>query len=180
MASQRVLIFAFAGADAIWSEVRRWSDARAPVGADESPEDWPGDIRDEIDAFVEKIFAAALTPPVLYRSEHVDCWSMGDAFADAMGKSDPNCSRQLYTANHEIVATWVTGAERLGSPRPGADEGVWLHNRLNEAVVGWSEFADDRLLILVRTILGGLWTDDEVAASLKSIPDWWDETGPTH
>jgi hypothetical protein len=175
MASQRVLILAFAGplADAIWSDVRRWGDARAPVGTDESPEDWPDDIRDEIDAFVENIVTGAFTPPVLYRSEHVDCWSMGDVFADALGKSDPDYSRQLRTTNHEIIATWVTGVERLGSPRPGADEYGWLHSRVNEAIAAWSEFADDRLLILVRTILGGLWTDDEVAASLESIPEWW-------
>lgn len=35
--------------------------------------------------------------------------------------------------------------------------------------------ADRRLVILVRQVLGGLWSDSEVEKALKSVPQWWND-----
>ena len=48
------------------------------------------------------------------------------------------------------------------------------YNRVNEAIAAWAKLADDRLIILVRSVLGALWRDDEVLTSLQTIPRWWE------
>ena len=39
-------------------------------------------------------------------------------------------------------------------------------------------FAESRLILLVRTVLGGLWEDVDVINSLRGLPEWWTETEP--
>ena len=93
MASQRVLLFTVAGglADAIWNDIRRWSDARVAVASDEwSSDDWPVAIRHEVDQFVTRLSTSGNRPPVLYRSEHLDYWSLGDVFETALVVEHPD------------------------------------------------------------------------------------------
>jgi hypothetical protein len=178
MASQRVLLFTVAGglADAVWNDIRRWSDARVAVVSDEwSTDDWPVAIRQEVDQFVTRMSKSAYWPPVLYRSEHVDCWSMGDVFETALVVEHPDHCRRLLTGSHEIIATWVRFPQRIDPDRDAPDETVWLYSRINEAMAAWGAFAENRLVLLVRTVVGGLWTDDEVSQSLRGIPAWWTE-----
>jgi hypothetical protein len=138
------------------------------------------DVRSEIDAFVEKLDGTCYTPPILYRSEHVDCWSMGDVYDTALVKGHPDCTRRLYTANHQIIATWVRISERIIPDHDSPAETEWLYSRINEAIGAWARFAENRLVVLVRSVLGGLWTDDEVIDALGTIPSWWTETEPSH
>lgn len=176
MASQRVLLFTVGGvlADSIWKEVCRWSDARTTSSiAEWSPDDWPPKVRVEVDAFVAKLRESAYTPPILYRSEHVDCWSMGDVYKEALVKGHPDFCRQLSTTSHEIIATWVRSSERIVPDDDAADETRWLYSRINEAIAAWAQFAENRLVILVRSAFGTLWTDEEVRDALTTIPSWW-------
>jgi hypothetical protein len=159
MASQRVLLLAIGGvlAESIWKDILRWNDARTSAANDEwSSDDWPAAIRDEIDAFVTKITCSAFTPPILYRSEHVDCWSMGDVFHTAMVKAHPE-TRQLYTTKHGVIATRGHFKAQIVLEESTHDETIWIYNRLNEAIAASGYFADDRLIILVRSVLGALW-----------------------
>lgn len=179
MASQRILLLTFGGAlaDAVWQQVCHWSDARQNDKLDEwSSDDWPVSVRREIDAFIEKLEATCYTPPILYRSEHVDCWSMGDVYETALVKGHPDSTRRLYTGNHQIIATWVRFSERIIPDRDSPAETEWLYARINEAIGAWAQFAENRLVLLVRSVLGGLWTDDEVIDALGTIPPWWNET----
>lgn len=181
MASQRVLLVTIAGAlaDTIWKDMRRWADARVAVANDEwSSDDWPDAIKDEADQFVTRLTTTGYFPPVLYRSEHVDCWSMGDVFETALVKGHPDYCRRLLTGSHEIIATWVRFSEHIKPDQYAADETVWLYTHINEAIAAWSTLAENRLVLLVRTVLGGLWEDDDVSDSLRGIPSWWTETEP--
>lgn len=178
MASQRILLLAIGGllAERVWEQVCKWSDRRTTVANDEwSPDDWPHETRNEINTFVERISSEGLVPPILYRSEHVDCWSMGDVFQDALLKKHPDYCRQLYTAEHEIIATRVRFTEQPVIEPDSACETQWLHKRINEAIAAWGELADERLIVLIRTVIGPLWEDQEVTDSLKTLPAWWTE-----
>jgi len=176
MASQRVLLLAIGGvlADDVWRRVCGWADARTTRVTDTwSGDDWPAVVRDEIDAFIEAVRSSGFTPPILYRCEYADCWSMGDVYQRALVKPDSTVCRQLCTMSNEVIARWVRCTERVKPRRDAAPETIWLYNRLNEAAAAWAEMAERRLIVLVRSTFGGLWTDDEVIASLDETPDWW-------
>jgi hypothetical protein len=90
MATQRILIVSVGGelANRMWRDVCRWSDARIGLLENEwSHDDWPAEARTSIDAFIDKIRRSAFTPPVLYRCEHMDCWSMDRQRRQALHRS---------------------------------------------------------------------------------------------
>jgi len=183
MASQRVLLVAIGGdlATAVWRDICRWNDARTTEADDEwAPGDWPCGIRDEVDRFVSKMYRCAFTPPVLYRADYVDVWSMGDVFETALFKKHRDYSRRLYTNDHEIIATWVRHSEHIIPDQEAPDETRWLYHRVNEAMDAWHEFAERRLLVLVRSVIGGLWSEDEVNRALVGVPEWFVETAASH
>lgn len=176
MASQRVMLFTIAGpfAQEIWSNIQQWSNAlRNDDQLEWSSDDWPAETHEEVDRFVARLIEHGFTPPVLYRSEHVDLWSMGDIFTGALGKSDADWSRRLLTHSFGVIATRVSCREKVYPPRGAAPEYRWLYARINEAITAWGPFAEERLVLLVRNVIGGLWMDDEVEKGLREIPDWW-------
>ena len=161
-------------ADVIWADVCRWSIARCPVVSNEwSPDDWPSQTKAEIDTFVAKLTKFAYLPPVLYRSEHIDLWSMGDVFETALGKCYPAQSRKLHTSKHEVIATWGQVLEKILAHKNAPSETKWLYSRINEAIGAWEGFTENRLLLLVRIVLGGLWEDKDVTDAVRKIPSWW-------
>lgn len=177
MATQRILLVAIGGrlAESVWTKICGWADARTTALSDEfSPSDWPASILHEVDRFAKTISDSAFTPPILYRSEHVDCWSMGDVYSEALVKQDLDYCRQLASSEGEIIATWVRFSEQIIADKDAPVETVWFYNRVNEAIAAWGELAEQRLIVCVRSVLGGLWTDDEVIASLTSNCAWWD------
>lgn len=183
MATQRILLLTVGGllADAVWQEVCRLSDARQSEDDNEwSSDDWPVGTQRDIDAFTEKIAASCFTLPILYRSEHVDCWSMGDVYELALVKKHPDCTRRLFTANHQVIATWVHFSEGIIPDHDAPTETLWLYARINEAINAWGEFVENRLVILVRSPIGGLWTNDDVIDALRTIPLWWIAAEPSH
>lgn len=176
MASQRILILTIGGplADVIWADICRWSDARCPVVSDEwSSDDWPSQTKTEIDALVAKLAESAYFPPVLYRSEHIDLWSMGDVFETALGKRRPDQIRKLLTSKHEVIATLGQSLETIRAHKNAPTETKWLYSRINEAIGAWDGFTENRLLLLVRIVLGGLWEDEDVTDAVRKIPAWW-------
>lgn len=176
MASQRVLILTIGGplADVIWADICRWSDARCPVVSDEwSLDDWPSQTKTEIDALAAKLAESAYLPPVLYRSEHIDLWSMGDVFETALGKRRPDQIRKLLTSKHEVIATRAQFLEKLHTRKNAPTETRWLYSRVNEAISAWEGFTENRVLLLVRIVLSGLWEDEDVTDAVRKIPAWW-------
>lgn len=176
MATQRVLVLALGGklAERLGEDVRRWSDGRIASSTDSwSSEDWPEHIRREAESKIARLAATGFTPPVLYRSEHVDCWSMGDVFSSAIACCNPESHFQVMWAGRALYAAWVAGNPAIAPPPTACDEYKWLYQRLNEAIAAWGNLVDRRLIVIARSVTGGLGTDDEVAASLHSMPDWW-------
>ncbi len=179
MASQRVLIVTLGGrlASEAWRDICIWSDARTSQATDEwGPDDWPEATCLLVDAFVDKIASHALTPPVLYRSEHIDLWSMGDIFQRASFRSDRQVSRMLCTRENEVIATWAPLNGPKTPPSDKFSETGQLYRRVSEAFDAWEGRCDQRLVVMIRHLLGGLWTDDEVVESLDKVPEWWSAT----
>jgi hypothetical protein len=100
---------------------------------------------------------------------------MGDVYVTALVKQHPDCCRQLLTESHQLIVTRVESSEQIVHDDDEPDETRWLYNRCNEAIAAWPAISDDRLVIFVRSELGGLWTDEEVANSLEQLPKWWTE-----
>lgn len=172
MASQVVTIFTIGGklADEIQGNLTRWSQARVAEDPSEwSPEQWPDSIQVEVDAFVERLLNFGFEPPVLYRSQHVDLWSMGDVFTRALGAAEV----QLYTDRFEVLSARYEKVAKRPSSSHQFDEYDWLSNRICEAQTAWQELESRRIILIIRDILGGLWCDPEVESSLDKLPEWW-------
>ena len=179
MASQRVLLLTIAGglADSMWNDIRQWSDARVTIAENEwSSDNWPDAIKSEVNHFVTRLTNTGYHPPVLYRSEHIDYWSMGDVFETALVKGHSDYCRRILTGPHAIIATWVRFSEQISPEQDAPDETAWLYSHINEAIAAWSNIAERRLVLLVRTVLGSMWEDHNVSDSLRGIPAWWTET----
>lgn len=178
MATQRVHVFAIGGlpAERFWEKVVAWSDARTVTDAKRwSSDDWPVDVRREVDAFVSRMLLRALSPPILYRAEHLDYWSMGDVFVHAMERVGGDGYKRLQTENHELLAVWSGTGKAIGLDRNASPETVWLYCRLNEAMAAWGDVVERRLIVLIRSPIGGLVTDEEFADALEVLPNWWDD-----
>ena len=172
MASQLITLFAIGGqlADEIETNLARWFSARQAEDPDEwSTEQWPESIHAEIDQFAERLLKHGFTPPIVYRSQHVDLWSAGDVFNRALD----TCDHQLLTNRFQIYSKRASSSHRDDKPLPQFDEYQWLDRRIQEAATSWKEMESTPLLLLFREIMGGLWLDSEVEASLKHLPDWW-------
>lgn len=172
MASQVVTIFSIGGklADEIQTNLTLWSQARIAEDPSEwSPEQWPDSIRAEVDAFVEQLLNFGLEPPVLYRSQHVDLWSMGDVFDRALNGVEV----QLLTDRFELFSKPLPGIAKAGSSREQAADDDSLSTRIREAEMAWPTLDSGRIIIVVREVLRGLWTDQEVESSLDKLPEWW-------
>ncbi|PQO41719.1 hypothetical protein [Blastopirellula marina] len=176
MASQTVTIFAIGGklADAIWQQVQRCYALRLTDDPQAwAPEQWPISIRNEVDALASHLLAKAFTPPILYRSQYVDLWSGGEFFEAAMGVSPAASICHLLTEHYEVYVRHTLVSDIVPRNPNKFDEYRWLERRLAEAFTAWEGFAEERVIVLVREVLGGLWEDQDVGDSLKQIPGWW-------
>lgn len=178
MTSQKVTIIAIGGtfADAIWEKAKSFSAQRLTDDPNEwSSEQWPAETRAAIDTFADCLLTNAFIPPILYRSQHVDLWSAGDIFQSAIvaNPSDAHC--QLLSDRYEVYAVRVGVVQKIVRNVNDCDEYRWLEQRVGEAVSAWESLTEQRVIVLVREVLGGLWEDQEVSDSLEQIPHWWSE-----
>lgn len=179
MASQRVLLFSIAGAfgNHVWERLLRWGAARKPENPGEwSYEQWPAQIREEAIAVIEKLIAVGFSPPILHRSEHVDLWSMNGDFDDAMQRLKSPYVQLILSHHYELFAVKVGGSEKLAPRKTATPEMRLLCRRINEAVTDWNHLAAPRVIVLIRVLLGGLWTDEEVTNTLGQMPSWWNNS----
>ncbi len=103
---------------------------------------------------------------------------MGDVFETALVKENPDYCCRLLTDSHVIIPTRVHFSEQIVPDQDSPDETIWLCSRINEAIAAWNAFAETRLVLLFRTVLGGSWEDDDISCSLHGIPSWRTEAGP--
>lgn len=175
MPSQKITILAVGGllGDEIWKQAQRWSDQRTTDDPHEwSSEQWPLPAREQIDHLTESLLTEAFTPPILYWSQHIDLWSMGDIYADAMAVGSAE-SIQLLTKRFEFYCRRIQGGEKVPRNVNEADEYRWIENHVQEAMTAWDGLVVERVMILIREVLGGSWTDGEVMDGLNQTPKWW-------
>jgi hypothetical protein len=149
MAKQRWTLATFAGesAAAVTALVRSWR-----IGSD------PG----AVDRFCAALRENGLMLPIVYFCEWADRWLMGDLVPGPVAEG-----RLYQTAclSPEQALAWASGC---GHQFP---EQEWLAARLREAAVTWDE-VEPRAVVILREVLDGSTTDDEVHASLHVVPEW--------
>jgi hypothetical protein len=121
-----------------------------------------------VDRFCDTLRANGLSLPIIYFCEWVDRWLTGD-LVPGPGAVDGR-RYQVTCLSAEQALAW---AGRCGHQFV---EQEYLAARLREAAVGWG--GDERLaIVIVREVLGGTTTDDEVEASLSVVPEWLSSPG---
>jgi len=180
VASQRITIAKLAGlsGDIAFQRLSAWSSARI---ADDpnlwSPEQWPDHTRQEADDFAERVRANGLALPICYFVEWTDMWSMGDLLPRWL--TPPNCPRPIgvHANRFEVFAYGLPDEGRLAGYLAAAGpqqfpETDWFVARLQEAVSAWEKLVPRATLVVLRYVVSGSALDEEVAASLKTRPQW--------
>jgi hypothetical protein len=101
--------------------------------------------------------------PIVYFCEWLDRWLMGDLVPGP--EAVEGVRYQAACLVPEQALAW---ADRCGHQFP---EQQWLASRLREAAVAWGG-AEKQVVVLVREVLGGSATDEEVETSLDAVPAW--------
>ena len=180
LAAQRVVIAKIGGvaADAAMRLLQGWAAARGRVDPDEwSADPWPSGVRAQADAFADRLRAHSLSPPVVYFVEWSDPWSMGDLFPRWLTPPDGPPPVAVHADRFEIYGYPLPDDGRLdrhlatAGPQP-FDEYDWFVGRLREAMEAWRGLAGRAAIVVLREVVGGLVTDEELEASLAVVPDW--------
>jgi hypothetical protein len=177
MATQRVTVAKVAGrsAEALRARFLEWSAARTVRDAEVwSAEQWPADARQAMDAFATRLRAESHTPPVLYFSEHVDLWSMGDFFRNCLPAGSRTfgcCGDRFELAAYALpddgsLARFLKESLKRENVRKVPQEENWFHVRLSEAARAWEPLDAESLVVVVREVVAGTVTDIEIQQSL--------------
>jgi hypothetical protein len=180
VATQRITIAKIGGAaaDVIELRLREWSAARQTTDPNEwSSEQWPPDLRRQADSFANQLRTHALVLPVVYFIEWADLWSMGDLYPRWLTPSSGNAPLYIHANRFEIYGYGLPDGGRLADHLSSAgprqwEESDWYASKLSEAVGAWQHLVDRSMLIVLREVVGGLTTDEELVASLDHVPDW--------
>lgn len=156
MATQRLTVATLAGkaAAAVFALFRSWSANSEP---------------DAIDRFCDSLRQHGHLLPIVYFSEWIDRWLMGDRVPgpDAI-------EGRRYQAACLSVEQAITWAGSCGDQFP---EYEWLAARLREAAAGWGVVAERYAVVVVREVFSASTTDEEVRASLDVVPAWLSRLG---
>lgn len=183
MASQRMTVAKLGGAagEVAMLRMREWASARKTDDlAEWSREQWPASVRVRADAFADHLRSHTLDLPMAYFAEWADLWSMGDVFTRLL--TVPGSPRPviIHADRFQILGYGLPDDGRLlqhlaSAGRQQFAEYDWFVWQLQEAVRAWDELIEIAALVVLREVVGGLVTDDELIASLCSVPDWLSE-----
>jgi hypothetical protein len=183
MASQRITVAKLGGAAAEVAMLRmhEWASARETDDLSEwSNEQWPASVRVHADAFADHLRSHALDLPVTYFAEWADRWSMGDVFTRLLTVPTSPPPVIIHANRYQIFGYRLPDDGRLVRHLASAGpqqfvEYDWFVWQLQEAVRAWDELVETAALAVLREVVGGLVTDDELSISLSSVPDWLSE-----
>jgi hypothetical protein len=115
-----------------------------------------------VDRFCQQLPAHGAELPVVYFCEWVDRWLMGDQVPG---------SGAVQGSRFQVTCLSRAGAQ-LQARQCGNqfEEQKWLASRLREAATSWAG-EEPAVVVVVREVLGGSTTDEEIRASLRVIPD---------
>lgn len=159
---------------------QRWSAARVPDPQEPTlvePRQWPADCREEMKQLASDIQTHTTKPPLVFYNEHVDMWSMGDVFQSAF----PADGDHVYEVQSNDMALWCYAMpdndrlqdhlrRELGREQ-FAKERSWHLRVVQQAASAWHP-SDDAAIVVVRQVVGGLVTDEEVERASQVIADW--------
>jgi hypothetical protein len=102
---------------------------------------------------------------------------MGDLFHHWLTPPDGPQPLIVSTERFEVYAYCLPDAGRLKQHLGAAGDQQFAEYdyfvyRLNEAVAAWESLVERAVLVVVREVVGGMVTDDELVASLVLVPDW--------
>lgn len=151
MATQRMMVETLAGqaAVAVTKQFETWRSTPNP---------------EAVDRLCAAIRDNALSLSVVYFTEWVDRWLMGD---QVPGPGAVQGGR--------FQATCLSPAQALdyaGQVVNQHAEQRWLVSRLREAAAGWGGVAEPYAIVIVREVVGPSAGDDEIQAAAQSIPAW--------
>jgi hypothetical protein len=180
LASQRITVAKLAGesADLALQRLGKWSAARQSDDPNLwSPEQWPDDVRKEADDFAECLRAHGLTLPVIYFAEWADMWSIGDLFTRWLTPPDGSRLLGVHATRFELFAYGLPDGGRLAKYLANAGpqqftETDWFIGRLREAIEAWQKLVERAALVVLRYVVDGSISDEEVTASLHNTPGW--------
>lgn len=165
-------------ADFVMDRLQEWTAARQVFDPEEwSSEQWPSVVRGRVDAFADRLRKDACFPPVIYYVEWSDLWSMDDLFSRWLTPPDGPRPINIHADRFEVYGYGLPDNGRLirhlASAGPQQfDEYDLFVNRLYEGVKAWQNLVDRAAVIVLREVVGGLVSDDELRASLSHVPDW--------
>jgi hypothetical protein len=183
LASQRITVAKVGGlaAEVVMLRLREWASARQTDDLTEwSSEQWPLSVRSRADAFADRLRSHALDLPVVYFAEWADLWSMGDVFSRMLAPLGGPAPLTIHAVRFEIYGYGLPDGGRLVQhlasvgPQQFTEED-WFVRQLHEAVLAWQELVEQAALVVLREVVGGLVTDDELSNSLSRVPDWLSE-----
>ncbi len=183
MATQRVTVAKLGGraADVVLLRLKEWASARQTNDPTEwSSEQWPSIVRRRADAFADRLRTHALSLAVVHFSEWADLWSMGDLFLRLLTPPDGQCPLIIHADRFEVYGYGLPDGGRLDRhlARTGPQqfpESGWLVWQLQEAIRAGQELVDRAALVVLREVVGGIVTDEELSDSLSLVPDWLSE-----
>ena len=161
---------------------QRWSEARVASTEEPAlmePGQWPADCRAEMRQFAQFIRTNVGQLPIVFWNEHVDMWSMGDVFRNAFPwnasslfdvESDNALSLLCYAIPDGGLLHAHLGRQlrRMGL----AQEAKWYVRVLQEAATARCPVVEEAAIVVVRQVIAGLVTDDEVEKARHLIPEW--------
>jgi hypothetical protein len=119
----------------------------------------------EIDTFCSQLRANGHARQVLYFTEWIDTWLLGNVLLGPQ----PFWARRFQTASfsREEAKAW---AERCGEQ---FQEQVWLAARLREAAQVWQPLPSaPSVVVVIREVLGVSISDEDIIPSLGVVPSW--------
>ncbi len=117
-----------------------------------------------IDEFCESLGVHRAELPVVYFSEWMDRWLMGDRVPGPGAVEGRRFEATCFTR--------VEAYEWAGRCGTQYQEELWLANRLREAASGWDALTDRITVVVVREVLGVSTSDEEVKATMLVAPAW--------
>lgn len=183
MATQVISVVKLAGSagDWAWERLRGWAAVRrADGGGTWAAEQWPPEVRREADRLADRLRSHLTVVPVVHFVEWTDSWSMGDSVARWVTTGRGPAAVRVHGDRYELFGYFLPDDGELtrhlatDGPHQHPEE-EWLVRRLREAVVSWEGMYNRAALIVLRCVTGPSLTDEELAASLNTVPSWLSE-----
>jgi hypothetical protein len=153
----------------------QWARARlVNIPNEWHSEQWPKDVRQQVDRWVDALREHAHRPPILFFVEYVDLWSFSppQRYLSDYGLVQIMTDRyEVYCLRLPFAAEAKKELERIR--RDGQhDEDRWFGTITLSAAAAWDALVDVAVLIFLRRIVDSSVRDKEVEDSLKIAAPW--------